>query len=142
MTLLPSSLVDPHVTLNRLLRCELCAVAAYDHVLQLLGDDPPGELTRNRDCHAVRAGVLRDQIHRYGVSTDDVTAPWPACLAASDRHEWITALAQGEEDDLHGYRDRDGVDQTTAELVETQLLPAQQRSRDRLAPWLRPPAAS
>jgi hypothetical protein len=129
-------IVDPQVTLNRLLRCELCSVAAYDHVLSRLTGDPTGRLTCNRDCHAARVDLLRQEVLRSGSQPEEVAAPWPACLSVNDPVSLVTALVQGENDDLHGYRDRDGIDQSTADLVEARLLPAQQRCCDRLAAWL------
>ena len=43
------------------------------------------------------------------------------------------ALEEGEDHGLKLYRDRDDIDETTAEIISAHLLPAQQRSHDRMS---------
>ena len=127
-------------TLNSFLRGELSAVETYSLAYIQLDGDPSGVLRENRDCHNRRVALLRDEIIEAGGIPDETSGAWGGFAklvekgaAVAGKQAIYAALEEGEDHGLKLYRDRDDIDETTAEIISAHLLPAQQRSHDRMS---------
>jgi uncharacterized protein (TIGR02284 family) len=129
--------------LNSFLRGEISAVETYDQALAKLADRP--ELARVlRDCresHQRRIELLRQEIVRSGGEPATGSGVWGGfarliqggAKAFGDKAA-IAALEEGEDhgrDDYH--RDFDELSPALRALVESKLLPEQQRTHDALS---------
>jgi uncharacterized protein (TIGR02284 family) len=129
-------------TLNSFLRGEISAVETYkkalDHVKEARLRSELEELERD---HEARVAALRERIERLGGQPTESSGVWgtltelmQAGADALGEKAAIQALEQGEDHGLADYR-RD-VDQLHGEarrFARMELLPAQQRSHDRLS---------
>ncbi len=127
--------------LNSLLRGEISAAETYRMAIDKVatGDDAHaanlGLLREIQEEHGRAAQGIRDRIRELGGEPSDSSGAWGAWAklvegtanllgdAAS-----LKALKEGEEHGLKDYAEGvDDIDLTSAELVQNQLIPAQQR---------------
>jgi len=132
---------DETVTqLNSFLRGEISAAETYKMAIDRAGDSADnaanvGLLRGVQEEHGRAAQALRDRIRELGGEASDSSGAWGAWAkfvegtanlfgdAAS-----LKALKEGEEHGLKDYEEGiDDIDATSAELVQNQLIPAQQR---------------
>jgi len=122
--------------LNELLRGEVAAVEAYRRVLDRLGDSPTrGPLQDCRWSHAQRIAKLREQVISLGGEPARDADAWGAFArlfegGTAGERAAVAALEEGEEYGLELYRDAlDKLDASSRQLIETDLLPAQERTQ-------------
>jgi bacterioferritin (cytochrome b1) len=126
--------------LNSFLRGEISAAETYKMAIDRAGNSPDnaanvGLLREMQEEHGRAAQALRDRIRELGGEASDSSGAWGAWAkfvegtanlfgdAAS-----LKALKEGEEHGLKDYEEGiDDIDATSAELVQNQLIPAQQR---------------
>jgi hypothetical protein len=126
--------------LNSFLRGEISAAETYRMAIDRAGNSPDnaanvGLLREMQEEHGRAAQALRDRIRELGGEASDSSGAWGAWAkfvegtanlfgdAAS-----LKALKEGEEHGLKDYEEGvDDIDATSAELVQNQLIPAQQR---------------
>jgi hypothetical protein len=128
--------------LNSLLRGEISAAETYRMAIDKAADGDStasssnlGMLREIQEEHGRAAQALRDRIRELGGEPSDSSGPWGAWAkftqgtanlfgdAAS-----LKSLKEGEEHGLKDYREgADDVDVASAQLIENQLIPAQQR---------------
>jgi len=135
---------DPDEAINQLnsfLRGEISAAETYRMALDRVTDSDQstqsslGLLREIQEEHGRAAQAIRDRIRELGGEPADVSGPWGAFAkftqgaanlfgdAAS-----LKSLKEGEEHGLKDYQEGvDDIDLTSAELVQNQLIPAQQR---------------
>ena len=135
-TALPGQGVDQ---LNSLLRGEISAAETYRMAIDKIADGDKaanaGLLREIQEEHGRAAQGIRDRIRELGGEASDSSGAWGAWAktvqgtmnlvgdAAS-----LKALKEGEEHGLKDYQEAlDDVDATSAQLIQTQLIPAQQR---------------
>ena len=129
-------------TLNSFLRGEISAVETYkkalDHVKEARLRAELEELERD---HETRVAALRERIERLGGQPDEGSGIWGTFAEAvqtgadalGDKAA-IQALEQGEDHGLADYkRDVDHLHGEARRFARMELLPAQQRSHDRLS---------
>ena len=129
--------------LNSFLRGEISAVETYDQALEKLADRP--ELARVlRDCresHQRRVELLRQEIARAGGEPAMGSGVWGGfaklvqggAKAFGDKAA-IAALEEGEDHGRDDYRrDVDELTPGVRALIESKLLPEQQRTHDALS---------
>jgi hypothetical protein len=128
--------------LNTYLRGEIAAVETYDQALEKLRDSPNRwGLEQCKLSHERRVAALRRRIEEAGGHPAESSGPWGAFTRlveggarAFGEKAAINVLEQGEDHGLKLYRDDvDALDDTARELVETDLLPAQQATHNVLA---------
>src|SRR6187401_2754244 len=126
--------------LNSFLRGEISAAETYRMAIDRAGNSEDnaanvGLLREMQEEHGRAAQALRDRIRELGGEASDSSGAWGAWAkfvegtanlfgdAAS-----LKALKEGEEHGLKDYEEGiDDIDATSAELVQNQLIPAQQR---------------
>jgi hypothetical protein len=128
--------------LNSLLRGEISAAETYRMAIDKAADGNSaasssnlGMLREIQEEHGRAAQALRDRVRELGGEPSDSSGPWGAWAkftqgtanlfgdAAS-----LKSLKEGEEHGLKDYREgADDVDAASAQLIENQLIPAQQR---------------
>ena len=126
--------------LNSFLRGEISAAETYRMAIDKAGQsaDANGNMSLLREIqeeHGRAAQALRDRIRELGGEPSDSSGAWGAWAkfvqgtgnllgdAAS-----LKSLKEGEEHGLKDYEEGvDDIDATSAELVQNQLIPAQQR---------------
>lgn len=124
-------------TLNTFLRGEISAVETYRQALQKLNHS--ASRTQLMDCHLShehRVARLRAQVEKLGGQPSDDSGAWGAFAKLIEggakilgEKAAISALEEGEDHGLKLYRDElDKLDQESRRLVETDLLPAQERT--------------
>jgi hypothetical protein len=124
-------------TLNTFLRGELSAVETYRQALDKLNNSASRTLLL--DCHISheqRVEKLRQQVAKLGGEPSNNSGPWGAFAKLIEggakifgEKAAISALEEGEDHGLKLYRDEIGkLDQESRRLVETDLLPAQERT--------------
>ena len=125
--------------LNALLRGELSAVETYNQAIKHLAKDPINDLTVNRDCHSKRVDVLKDNIVQQGGTPDSTSGMWGnfAKLVESgasliSTKTVIAALEEGEDHGLAQYRNPGDLDPSSILLIQTVLLPQQQKTHERM----------
>src|ERR671912_1306928 len=133
---LPGEGVDQ---LNSLLRGEISAAETYKMAIDKVNDAASmanaGLLREIQEEHGRAAQGLRDRIQELGGEASDSSGAWGVWAktvqgtmnlfgdAAS-----LKALKEGEEHGLKDYQEAvDDVDASTAQLIQNQLIPAQQR---------------
>jgi demethoxyubiquinone hydroxylase (CLK1/Coq7/Cat5 family) len=123
--------------LNSLLRGEISAVETYRMALEKLIHT--AARTTIEDClhsHEARVNVLTQEVTRFGGEPSRTSGPWGSFAKlveggakALGEKAAIAALEEGEDHGLKQYRSEMGkVDGSARHLLETQLLPAQQRT--------------
>jgi hypothetical protein len=127
--------------LNSFLRGEISAAETYRMAIDKAGDSqttPPtsGSSGKSRKSTAARHKAIRDRIRELGGEPSDSSGAWgawaklvegAAALFGGDAGS-LKALKEGEEHGLKDFNEGlDDIDTTSAELVQNQLIPAQQR---------------
>jgi uncharacterized protein (TIGR02284 family) len=124
-------------TLNSFLRGEISAVETYRQALEKLNHSTSRTLLL--DCHLSheqRVAKLRAQVEKLGGQPSADSGPWGTFARLVEgsakvlgEKAAISALEEGEDHGLKLYRDEIGkLDQESRRLVETELLPAQERT--------------
>jgi len=123
--------------LNELLRGEISAVETYRQAINKLGGSPAvSQLEGCRRSHEQRIAKLRDQVSRLGGQPAKESGAWGAFARlfeggakAFGEKAAVSALEEGEDHGLKLYRtDLEKLDAASRLLVETDLLPAQERT--------------
>lgn len=135
--------VDSEVkTLNSFLRGEISAVETYKKALDhVKAERLRSELEELERDHEARVASLREHIEKLGGRPDEGSGIWGAFAkvvqAGADAVGEKAAIAALEEGEDHGLADyKRDVDQLHGEqrrFAKMELLPAQQRTHDRLS---------
>ena len=123
--------------LNGFLRGEISAVETYRQAIQKLGGG--ATWTQLEDCrrsHEQRVAKLRDQVERLGGEPAKDSGAWGAFARLVEggaktfgERAAVAALEEGEDHGLKLYRDDlEKLDTASRQLVEMDLLPAQERT--------------
>jgi hypothetical protein len=127
--------------LNSFLRGEISAAETYRMAIDKAGDSQDnaaniGLLREIQEEHGRAAQAIRDRIRELGGEPSDSSGAWgawaklvegTAALFGGDAGS-LKALKEGEEHGLKDFNEGlDDIDTTSAELVQNQLIPAQQR---------------
>jgi hypothetical protein len=120
--------------LNAYLRGEIAAVETYDQALDKVRDSTNRlGLEECKLSHQRRVAALRRRIEAAGGHPAESSGSWGAFTRlveggarAFGQKAAITALEEGEDHGLKLYRDVDALNGTARELVENDLLPAQE----------------
>lgn len=122
--------------LNALLRSELAAAESYRRGIEQLDSTLyHGTLLHCRSSHEDRADLLRHEILARGGTPAEAYSPWPTVSRFGEFETIlfgdsvaISALSQGENDGQDDYRAvLDQLDPQTRQLVESAIIPEQQR---------------
>jgi len=126
--------------LNSFLRGEISAAETYRMAIDKAGDSDKnaaniGLLRGIQEEHGRAAQAIRDRIRELGGEPSDSSGAWGAWAKFTQGTAnlfgdtaSLKALKEGEEHGLKDYEEGlDDIDATSAELVQNQLLPAQQR---------------
>src|SRR6185369_9729814 len=127
--------------LNSFLRGEISAAETYRMAIDKVADTDGssnanlGMLREIQEEHGRAAQALRDRIRELGGEPSDSSGAWGAWAKFTQGTanlfgdaSSLKALKEGEEHGLKDYREgADDIDATSAQLVENQLIPAQQR---------------
>jgi uncharacterized protein (TIGR02284 family) len=128
--------------LNSLLRGELSAVETYRQAIERL-DDPAlrTQLEQQQADHRQRVTRLQQLVLQLGGKPSESSGPWGAltkliegsATAFGDKTA-IAALEEGEDIGLRDYRKKvDDLDASSAQIVRSELLPAQERTHAALS---------
>lgn len=135
----PENTVD---TLNGFLRGEISAVETYRQAIEKLGSSPTrAQLEECRRSHEQRVAMLREHVARLGGQPASGSGAWgtfarlvEGSAKAFGERAAVSALEEGEDHGLKLYRnDLDKLDPTARQLVETDLLPAQERTHQSMS---------
>jgi bacterioferritin (cytochrome b1) len=126
--------------LNGFLRGEISAAETYKMAIDRAGNSSDnaanvGLLREMQEEHGRAAQALRDRIRELGGEASDSSGAWGAWAKFVEGTanlfgdaSSLKALKEGEEHGLKDYEEGiDDIDATSAELVQNQLIPAQQR---------------
>jgi hypothetical protein len=127
--------------LNSFLRGEISAAETYRMAIEKAGDSnspnaPDVSLLREIQAeHGRAAQAIRDRIRELGGEASDSSGAWGAWAKFTTGvanlfgdTSTLKALKEGEEHGLKDYEEGlDELDMTSCELIENQLIPAQQR---------------
>jgi hypothetical protein len=128
--------------LNSFLRGEISAAETYRMAIDKAADSEKtpaaanlGLLREIQKEHGRAAQTLRNRIRELGGEASDSSGPWGSWAKFSQGAanlfgdaSSLKALKEGEEHGLKDYqRGSDSIDTTSAELINSQLIPAQQR---------------
>ena len=126
--------------LNSFLRGEISAAETYRMAIDKAGDSTDnaaniGLLREIQEEHGRAAQAIRDRIRELGGEPSDSSGAWGAWAKFTQGTanlfgdaSSLKSLKEGEEHGLKDYREGvDDIDATSAELVQNQLIPAQQR---------------
>ena len=128
--------------LNSFLRGEISAAETYRMAIDKAADSKEMTASSNmamlreiQEEHGRAAQALRDRIRELGGEASDSSGAWGAWAKFTQGTanlfgdaSSLKALKEGEEHGLKDYREgADDIDATSAQLVENQLIPAQQR---------------
>lgn len=125
--------------LNSLLRGEISAAETYRMAIDKVadGDDATnaGLLREIQEEHGRAAQGLRDRIRELGGEASDSSGAWgvwaktvQGTMSLFGDSSSLKALKEGEEHGLKDYQEAvDDVDSSSAQLIQNQLIPAQQR---------------
>lgn len=134
---------DTVQSLNSLLKGEISACETYRQAISKVGDDASLRTTL-QEClssHESRASLLRERIVQLGGKPAEGSGAWGAfaklvqggAKVFGDKAT-IAALEEGEDHGLRDYRtELEKLDGTARTFVETQLLPAQERTHRTLS---------
>jgi len=123
--------------LNELLRGEFSAVETYRQAIEKLGSSGAvGQLEDCRRSHEQRVARLRDEVMRLCGQPAEGSGAWGAFARlfeggakAFGEKAAVGALEEGEDHGLKLYRDDLAkLDTSSRQLVETELLPAQEQT--------------
>jgi hypothetical protein len=123
--------------LNGFLRGEISAVETYRQAIEKLGAGATKlQLEDCRRSHEQRVAKLREQVARLGGQPAKDSGAWGTFARlvedgakAFGERAAVAALEEGEDHGLKLYRsDLDKLDATARQLVESDLLPAQERT--------------
>ncbi len=124
-------------TLNGFLRGEISAVETYRQALDRLASSPSRvQLEQCRRSHEERVEKLRRQVVRLGGEPAEGSGAWGAFARVVEgsakglgEKAAIAALEEGEDHGLKLYKsDIAKLDPTSRAVIETEILPAQQRT--------------
>lgn len=131
--------------LNSLLRGEISAAETYRMAIDKIADNATtaanaGLLREIQEEHGRAAQGLRDRIRELGGEASDSSGAWgvwaktvQGTMNLFGDASSLKALKEGEEHGLKDYQEAlDDVDATSAQLIQNQLVPAQQRHIDLL----------
>ena len=127
--------------LNSLLRGEVSAGETYRQAIDKIADSEKAQssdaslLREIQDEHDAAAQSLRDRIRELGGQPSDSSGAWGAwaktvqgTMDLFGDTSALKGLKEGEEHGLKDYQEAlDDVDATSAQLIQNQLIPAQQR---------------
>ena len=126
--------------LNSFLRGEISAAETYRMAIDKAGDSAKnatnlGLLREMQEEHGRAAQAIRDRIRELGGEPSDSSGAWGAWAKFTQGSAnlfgdaaALKSLKEGEEHGLKDYEEGiDDIDATSAELVQNQLIPAQQR---------------
>ena len=126
--------------LNSLLRGEISAAETYRMAIDKASDSDTnaanvGLLREIQEEHGRAAQAIRDRIRELGGEPSDSSGAWGAWAKLVEGTASLfgdagslKALKEGEEHGLKDYNEGiDDIDATSGELVQNQLIPAQQR---------------
>ncbi len=128
--------------LNSFLRGEISAAETYRMAIEKVADSEQASANANmgllreiQEEHGRAAQALRDRIRELGGDPSDSSGAWGAWAKFTQGtanlfgdSSTLKALKEGEEHGLKDYQEGcDDIDMISAELVENQLIPAQQR---------------
>jgi uncharacterized protein (TIGR02284 family) len=128
--------------LNSLLRGEISAAETYRMAIDKLNDPErtdgtadAGLLSQIQEEHGRACQALRDRIRELGGEPSDSSGAWGtwAKLVQGSSNLFgdasaLKSLKEGEEHGLKDYQEAiDDIDASSADLVQNQLIPAQQR---------------
>jgi demethoxyubiquinone hydroxylase (CLK1/Coq7/Cat5 family) len=123
--------------LNEFLRGEVSAVETYKQALEKLNSSPNrSQLEECRRSHEQRVAKLRDQVTRSGGKPAQGSGAWGAFARLVEggakvfgEGAAVAALEEGEDHGLKLYRnDLEKLDVMSRQLVESDLLPAQEET--------------
>ena len=123
--------------LNGFLRGEISAVETYRQAIEKLGAGPTQlQLEDCRRSHEQRVSKLREQVASLGGEPAKDSGAWGGFARlveggakAFGEKAAVAALEEGEDHGLKLYRDDlDKLDATARQFVESDLLPAQERT--------------
>jgi uncharacterized protein (TIGR02284 family) len=128
--------------LNSFLRGEISAVETYRQALEKV--DQTSVKTQLQDCmqsHAQRVTILSDQIRTLGGSPSTSSGVWGTFAKAIEggaktfgERAAVAALEEGEDHGRNDYkRDISKLDTSTRQLVESRIVPEQQRTHDTMS---------
>ncbi len=128
--------------LNSFLRGEISAVETYRQALDAVKD--PSARRQLLDCeqsHEARIQALRQRILGIGGTPSETGGAWAVFAKAVEggakllgEKAAIQALEEGEDHGLNDYKqDRDALDADTRAFVDSELLPAQERTHGTLS---------
>jgi uncharacterized protein (TIGR02284 family) len=128
--------------LNSFLRGEISAVETYRQALEKV--EKPLIRTQLQDCmqsHAQRVTVLSEQIRTLGGTPSTSSGVWGAFAKAIEggaktfgEKVAIAALEEGEDHGRNDYRrDLEKLDVATRQVVQTRVVPEQQRTHDAMS---------
>jgi uncharacterized protein (TIGR02284 family) len=131
---------DETVTqLNSLLRGEISAAETYrmaiDKIVASPSSDNVGLLREIQEEHGRAAQGIRDRIRELGGEASDTSGAWgiwaktvQGTMNLLGDTSSLKALKEGEEHGLKDYQEAlDDVDASSAQLIQNQFIPAQQR---------------
>ena len=125
--------------LNSLLRGEISAAETYRMAIDKVADGDKaanaGLLREIQEEHGRAAQGIRDRIRELGGDASDSSGAWGAwaktvqgTMNLFGDASSLKALKEGEEHGLKDYQEAlEDVDATSAQLIQNQLIPAQQR---------------
>jgi uncharacterized protein (TIGR02284 family) len=126
--------------LNSFLRGEISAAETYRMAIDKVSDDRTntsnlGLLREIQEEHGRAAQSIRERIRELGGEPSDSSGAWGAWAKTVQSTanlfgdtSSLKALKEGEEHGLKDYRDGlDDIDTSSADLIQNQLIPAQQR---------------
>ena len=125
--------------LNSLLRGEISAAETYRMAIDKVADggdaDNAGLLREIQEEHGRAAQGIRDRIRELGGEPSDSSGAWGAwaktvqgTMNLFGDASALKSLKEGEEHGLKDYQEAvDDVDPTSGQLIQNQLIPAQQR---------------
>ena len=125
--------------LNSLLRGEISAAETYRMAIDKVADGKhatnAGLLREIQEEHGRAAQALRDRIQELGGEASDSSGPWgmwaktvQGTMNLFGDTSSLKALKEGEEHGLKDYQEAlDDVDPSSMQLIQNQLIPAQQR---------------
>ena len=128
--------------LNSFLRGEISAVETYRQALEKV--ERPQVRSQLQDCmssHAQRVTLLSEQIRTLGGTPSTSSGVWGAFAKAVEggaktfgEKAAIAALEEGEDHGRNDYRrDLDKLDVATRQVVQTRVVPEQQRTHDAMS---------
>lgn len=128
--------------LNSFLRGEISAVETYRQALEKV--EKPQIASQLQDCmqsHKQRVTLLSEQIRTLGGEPSTSSGVWGAFAKAVEagaktfgEKAAIAALEEGEDHGRNDYkRDIDKLDATSRQVIQTRVIPEQQRTHDALS---------